>query len=171
MNQKNIANEFHIPRWEELPEIDLYLDQTVTILETYLKNYIGNEKEKIITKTMINNYVKHEVLEPPEKKKYNKQHIATLFVICLLKQIYSMNDIKQLIQEALKVSPSKKIAYNTFCSSLEKAIEATFEGKDYKDDNPMTEELFLLKNVVLSFSNKLYVEKRFLYRRKNLRKD
>lgn len=171
MSKKNMISEFHIPRWEELPNIDLYLDQTVTILENYLQNYIGNEEEKIITKTMINNYVKHGVLEPPEKKKYNKQHIATLFVICILKQIYSMNDIKQLIQEALKVSPSKKIAYNTFCSSLEKAIKLTFEGKEYIDNDPMTEELFLLKNVVLSFSNKLYVEKRFLYRKKSLKKD
>lgn len=166
MSKKNIANEFHIPRWEELPQIDLYLDQTVTILETYLKSYIRSEEEKIITKTMINNYVKCGILEAPEKKKYNKQHIATLFIICILKQIYSINDIDKLIKEALKVAPSKKIAYNTFCSSLEKAIQLTFEGKEFKDDNPMTEELFLLKNVVLSFSNKLYVEKRFLSRKR-----
>ena len=166
MSKKNIANDFHIPRWEEWPEIDLYLDQTVTILETYLKNYIGNEEEKIIPKTMINNYVNQGVLEAPQKKKYNKQHIATLFIICILKQIYSISDIHLLIQKAIQVAPSKKIAYNTFCSSLEKAIELTFEGKEFIDDNPMTEELFLLKNVVLSFSNKLYVEKRFLSRKR-----
>lgn len=171
MSKKNMISDFHIPRWEELPNIDLYLDQTVTILETYLNPYIGNEEETIITKTMINNYVKHEVLEAPEKKKYNKQHIATLFVICLLKQIYSIRDIKLFIEEALRVAPSKKIAYNTFCNSLEKAIQATFEGKEYVDDDAMTEELFLLKNVLLSFSNKLYVEKRFLNKKRKTKKD
>jgi len=166
MNKKNLANEFHIPRWEELPNIDLYLDQTVTILETYLKDFIGNKEEKIITKTMINNYVKLGVLEPPEKKKYNKKHIATLFVLCILKQIYSINDITQLIKVALDVSSSMQIAYNKFCSSLEKAIMLTFEGKEYSDDAHMTEEKYLLKNVVQSFANKLYVEKNFLYKDK-----
>lgn len=166
MSKKNLANQFHIPRWEELPNIDLYLDQTVTILETYLKDFIGNKEEKIITKTMINNYVKLGVLEPPEKKKYNKKHIATLFVLCILKQIYSINDITQLIKVALDVSSSMEIAYNKFCSSLEKAIMLTFEAKEYNDDAHMTEEKYLLKNVVQSFANKLYVEKNFLYKDK-----
>ena len=58
--EKDIS-EFHIPRWEEIPDIDLYLDQTVTILEKYLESYV-DEDEKIITKTMINNYVKQQLL-------------------------------------------------------------------------------------------------------------
>ena len=60
----------HIPRWEELPNIDLYLDQVVTLLEEYLGNFITNKEDKIITKTMINNYVKHGIITPPENKKY-----------------------------------------------------------------------------------------------------
>ena len=83
--------DFHIPRWEELPNIDLYLDQVVTILENYLKNLVSlkdKEDEKVVTKTMINNYVKHGILKPPVNKKYNKEHIARLIVICILKQVY-----------------------------------------------------------------------------------
>ena len=62
-------SEFHIPRWTEIPDIDLYLDQTVTILEKYLESYVDNKSEKLITKTMINNYVKQQLLEPPVNKK------------------------------------------------------------------------------------------------------
>ena len=90
---KEIAG-FHIPRWNEIPKIDLYLDQLVCLLEQYLSNYIKNDdNEKIITKTMINNYVKHKIINPPVNKKYNTEHIAYLFVICILKQVYSINDI------------------------------------------------------------------------------
>ena len=73
-NLKDNKNEnFRLPRWSEIPNIDLYIDQVVSYLENYLSNYIKNENEKksdkIITKTMINNYVKHEVIKPPINKK------------------------------------------------------------------------------------------------------
>ena len=55
-NIKEEIKEFHIPRWEELPNIDLYLDQLVTLLEQYLDPYIGVKDGTIITKTMINNF-------------------------------------------------------------------------------------------------------------------
>ena len=63
--EKEIISNFHLPRWNELPTIDLYIDQLVSLLEQYLSGYITNDNEKddkIITKTMINNYVKHNVL-------------------------------------------------------------------------------------------------------------
>ncbi len=162
-NKKNDISNFHIPRWNELPNLDLYLDQTVTLLETYLQNYIGNKDEKIITKTMINNYVKAGLLKAPKKKKYKKTHIATLFVICTLKQIYSINDINELIHLAIKTTKINN-AYDEFCIALEKATALTFAGKQYTDDDNMTEEKYLLKNVVQSFANKLYVEKTFLHK-------
>lgn len=171
-NHSEIAN-IHIPRWEELPEIDLYLDQVVNFIEKYLNTIIKDDtkinnseknksgEEKIITKTMINNYVKQKILDPPEKKKYNKKHIAYLFVICILKQVYSINDIDKLIKLALKTSKPEK-AYNKFCIALESAIAFTFAGKEYIDDSHLTFERYILKNVVQSFANKLYVQKVFL---------
>ena len=158
----NIIN-FHIPRWEELPDIDLYSDQTVTILENYLSNYIGNKDEKIITKSMINNYVKQGVIGAPIKKKYSKSHIAQLFVICILKQVYSISDISELIKLAISTS-SIEVSYNKFCNYLEDAIELVFAGKEYINDNSIGKEEYLLKYVVLSFANKLYVEKEFLHK-------
>ena len=162
MNQDEVL-KFHIPKWEELPNINLYLDQIVIILEEYLKPYIGNKEEKIITKTMINNYVKQELLEPPIKKKYKKEHIAYLFVICILKQVYSISDITELIKVALKDNTVEE-AYDKFCVALEKAIYATFGEKRYEESENMTEERYLLKNVTQSFANKLYVEKKFLHK-------
>ena len=89
--------KIHIPRWNELPEIDLYLDQVVSYLEKYLEQYNVNKEDKIITKTMINNYVKLGIMPAPEKKKYSRQHIAYLIVICVLNQVYSISDIGKLI--------------------------------------------------------------------------
>ena len=167
MKQSNIINksieEFHIPRWEELPDLDLYLDQIVTILEKYLEPYIGNKEEKIITKTMINNYVKQEVIQPPVKKKYNRTHIAYLFVICILKQIYSINDISQLIKLAIQTCSIEE-GYNKFCLELEKSINLVFKGKQYEENEEISSQRYILKNVVQSFANKLYVEREFLYK-------
>lgn len=165
MSAKKIddISNFHIPRWNELPNLDLYLDQTVTLLESYLQNYIGNNEEKIITKTMINNYIKAGLIKAPTKKKYKKTHIATLFVVCTLKQIYSISDINKLIRLAIKTTKINK-AYDEFCTALEKATALTFAGKEYKDAEDITTEEYLLKNVCQSFANKLYVERTFLHK-------
>ena len=149
MATSTITN-FHIPRWSELPNLDLYLDQTVTILEKYLKNYIGNKDETIITKTMINNYVKQGLIKPPKNKKYNKIHIATLFVICTLKQIYSISDISELIKLAINTARFNH-AYDQFCEALEKAILYTFEGIEYEVPEDMTFEQSLLTSVARIF--------------------
>lgn len=162
MSKPTVSN-FHIPRWNELPNLDLYLDQLVTILEKNLKDYIGNKEETIITKTMINNYVKQGLIKPPRKKKYSRLHIATLFVICILKQIYSISDINELIMLAIRTAKFNS-AYDQFCEAIEKAILYTFEGVEYPVSNDMTFEQSLLKSVAQSFASKLYVEKTFLHK-------
>ncbi|MBR3133200.1 MAG: DUF1836 domain-containing protein [Clostridia bacterium] len=160
-NIKEEIKEFHIPRWEELPNIDLYLDQLVTLLEQYLDPYIGVKDGTIITKTMINNYVKQQIIAPPEKKKYNKNHIATLFVICILKQVYSINDIDALVKLAINTKAINE-SYNSFCNELEKAVRLTFNQEEYTIEENITFEKRLLKSTTLSFAHKLYVEKAFL---------
>ncbi|MCI8384449.1 MAG: DUF1836 domain-containing protein [Clostridia bacterium] len=162
MNEE--IKNFHLPRWIELPTIDLYIDQLVCFLEQYLADYIksDNEKEeKIITKTMINNYVKHNVIKPPVNKKYNKEHIASLFVIFVLKEVYSIHDIKKLIELAIETS-SVEQAYDRFCGELEKAIRIVFAEKNYIKNSKLSQEQYILRNVVQSFANKLYVQKVYL---------
>ena len=162
---QNPNKNFHIPKWNEIPDIELYIDQVVSFLENHLSNYIKiyNEKtnEKTITKSMINNYVKHGAIKPPFNKKYNREHIAYLFVIFILKQIYSMYEIKKLIALAIDTSPIE-IAYDRFCSEIEKAIEVTFTGICYDNNNNLSKQQYILRNVAQSFANKLYVQKTFL---------
>lgn len=156
--------DFHLPRWNELPNIDLYIDQLVCFLEQYLSGYIRNDNEKdekIITKTMINNYVKQNIIKPPINKKYNKEHVSSLFVIFILKQVYSINDIKKLIYLAMETSPIEQ-AYNRFCSELEKAIRIVFAEKNYIKSSRLSEEQYILRNVVQSFAKKLYVQRIYL---------
>ena len=88
-----------IPIWSELPELDLYMDQIIVLMEKYLGS---NPEDKLITPSMINNYVKLGIVPPPIKKKYSKIHIAYLIIICSLKQVIPIADIKILIDEKLK---------------------------------------------------------------------
>ena len=72
-------------RLEDIPNIDLYMDQVTTFMDKQLKNTTRNpEGDKILTKTMINNYAKNDLLPPPVKKKYSKEHIVLLIFIYYL---------------------------------------------------------------------------------------
>lgn len=163
MNEINqeLIMKIHIPRWNELPDIDLYLDQVVNYLERYLEQYNSNNEDKIITKTMINNYVKLGIMPAPNKKKYSREHIAYLIVICVLKQVYSINDIGKLISLTIQHFELSK-AYNRFCANLEVSVKNVFTRKEFPNVEKMTEEQYLLKNVVQSVADKIYVEMKFL---------
>ena len=84
---------------EDIPNIDLYMDQVTTFMESHLKNSTRNPGEdKILTKTMINNYAKNNLLPPPVKKKYSKEHVLLLVFIYYYKGILSISDIQQLLK-------------------------------------------------------------------------
>jgi len=82
---------------ELMPNIDLYMDQVTTFMDTHLASSKRYEEDKILTKTMINNYTKNNLLPPPDKKKYSKDHLLLLTFIYYFKGIISMNDIKTLL--------------------------------------------------------------------------
>ena len=82
--------EFKLPRWEELPSIDLYLEQVLSLLEDWLKDWLSFDEKKIMTKTMVNNYVKQRFIPAPVNKKYDKTAVASLFVIAILKPVYTI---------------------------------------------------------------------------------
>lgn len=83
---------------EDIPNIDLYVDQVTTFIESQLSSLKRDEDEKILTKTMINNYTKNHVLPSPEKKKYSKDHVLTLILIYYLKSFLSIKDIQTLLE-------------------------------------------------------------------------
>ena len=84
---------------EDIPDIALYMDQVTTFMESHLRNSTRNPGEdKILTKTMINNYAKNNLLPPPVKKKYSREHVLLLVFIYYYKGILSINDIQQLLK-------------------------------------------------------------------------
>lgn len=90
-------------RPEELPDIELYMDQVTTFMEQRLKPATRNpEDDKIMTKTMINNYVKNHLIPPPDKKKYSKEHMLLLIFIYYFKGFMSIGDIQKLMDPLTK---------------------------------------------------------------------
>ena len=99
-NCEKIA-DFHMPRWEELPEIDLYMDQVIAIAEKYLRP-ITAEGDNLLTQAMINNYVKNGIVPPPIKKRYGREHMARILIICALKHIVGISNIAEMINSLLQ---------------------------------------------------------------------
>lgn len=81
----------------EIPNIELYMDQVTTFMDSHLAHSKRHEDDKILTKTMINNYAKNRLLPPPFKKKYTKDHMFLLIFIYYLKSFLSINDIQSLM--------------------------------------------------------------------------
>ena len=162
-NKASMLDNVHIPRWNELPNVDLYLDQVVTFINSSLSEFLcpntGSDKKEsqILTKTMINNYVKNNLIEAPNKKKYSKIQCAKLFAICILKQVYSMNDICNLINIALSNSEIEN-TYNRFCSQFEQALKCAYSKKDFINNDSTEDNKHLLKSVLLSCGYKIYVQ-------------
>lgn len=81
---------------DDIPNIDLYMDQVTTFMDKHLKSSKRYSEDKLLTKTMINNYTKNELLPPPYKKKYTKEHMFLLIFIYYFKNILSINDIQSI---------------------------------------------------------------------------
>ncbi len=82
----------------DIPNIDLYMDQVTTFMDEHLKQSRRYSEDKILTKTMINNYAKNNLLPPPERKKYTREHIMLLLFIYYYKGILSLQDIQSVLE-------------------------------------------------------------------------
>ena len=92
-------NRIEYIKAEDIPDIDLYMDQVTTFMDSHLKNSVRNpQNDKILTKTMINNYAKNNLLPPPVKKKYSRDHVLLLIFIYYYKGILSISDIQELLK-------------------------------------------------------------------------
>ena len=88
---------FDLPDWDELPQLDLYMDQVILLLKRYLAPLGRSGEEKAITASIINNYVRMKVMPPPVKKRYSRAHLAYLIIICVLKQSLSISCIQRML--------------------------------------------------------------------------
>lgn len=93
------GTELGVVKWNELPEIKLYMDQVIGLLSDKL-SFFADEEDKLLTKSMINNYVKSGLIPHPDKKKYSKEQIAQLVVISMLKNVLSIPDLQLLLEGA-----------------------------------------------------------------------
>ena len=94
---ESLSHIDHI-RAEEIPNINLYMDQVTTFMDEQLASTKRYDDDKILTKTMINNYTKNHLLPPPVKKKYSKEHVLILIFIYYFKSILSIKDIETVLK-------------------------------------------------------------------------
>ena len=92
-----MANTDHI-RPGDIPDIDLYMDQVTHFMDEHLEHSKRYEDDKILTKTMINNYTKNKLLPPPEKKRYTKEHMLVLIFIYYFKSFLPIGDIQAILK-------------------------------------------------------------------------
>ena len=110
--------------WEQLPDFALYMDQVLSYMD---RQVIRFDEDDGLTAAMVNNYTKSGLLPRAEGKKYNREHLAYLTAICILKRVMSTRDMDMLIHEELQGSHSVESGYNAFCASLDKALNITVD--------------------------------------------
>ncbi|MEH7352032.1 DUF1836 domain-containing protein [Neobacillus drentensis] len=102
---------------DEIPNIDLYMDQVIQLFENKFNESKRNEDEKVLTKTMINNYAKGKLIFPIQNKKYSKEHLILISLIYQLKGALSINDIKVTLNGLNKKIVNEELDLDSFYSS------------------------------------------------------
>ena len=115
--------------WDMLPQIYLYMDQVITYMEGHLKPFEAEDGTKLLTSSMINNYVKDNVLPRPEQKKYSPEHLAILTVICMLKPVLSLPNISYLVNQQMHRFNKGRL-YKMFCKTQASALKEVAERSE-----------------------------------------
>ena len=162
-NQSVEIRNMHVPRWSELPDIDLYMDQVLSYINGKLEP-LKMEDKPILTSSMVNNYVKSSIVQRPEKKHYRKYHVAFLFVVVLMKWCFSLGEISDLIAIYSDLQDPDRLShdYDKFVSSFESCLKEIFdtgniEQKFFED---ATDRQQLMTNVIRAVTAKIYVQSR-----------
>ena len=165
-----LAN-FSLIDYNKLPDIELYMDQIITLIDRQLSIFTYSSLDKMITSSMVNNYVKGEVIPAPISKKYNREHLALLEEVITLKQVLSIAEIKQIIDSCYNDQDKGKI-FNDFLNKYNEAnllaINKTNELLNNIDENDTAKlnslalELSLIANAYISIAKRiLYYTKHY----------
>lgn len=153
---------FRLPRYQEIPDVGLYLEQVVKYMGDYLTPLgIG------ITSSMVSNYVKKGLVSNPVKKQYSREQIAYLLFIAAIKAVVSMDDILLMVG-IQKTTYTAERAYNYFCNELENMLQFVF-GLKPKVENvgvDETDEKIMLRNTIITVAHKVYLNALFQALRK-----
>lgn len=112
---------FSYPKWKDIPNIDLYLDQVLLYVNQVCEP-ISSGSDKGLTASMVNNYVKHGYISKPEKKKYQRHQIARLIAITTLKSVFSIQEIAQTLN-TLQTETNSEQLYNAFVDYMNEGID------------------------------------------------
>ena len=147
---------FHLPRYEELPDVGLYLEQTAK----YISEFLSPLEEGSLTPSMVSNYVKKGLIRNPVKKQYGREQIAYLFFIALTKNVLSLDGLINFIALQKRTYSLQK-AYDYFCEQFENTLLFTAEAKDTLDivGEDTTDEKRLLFSCIVAVTQKIYLER------------
>lgn len=115
----------HISRIREMPRIELYLDQLITLVSQELE-FMQVPGETPVTGSMVNNYVKQGVIPAPRRKRYTRRHVASLLFVCALKRVFSIAQVSQLAGQIWDSGLDLEALYDDSCAALERALARRF---------------------------------------------
>ena len=121
--QDRLRQQRPVP-WDQLPDFALYMDQVLSYMD---RQVIRFDEGDTLTAAMVNNYTKSGLVPRAEGKKYNRDHLAYLTAICILKQVLSAKDIDLLIRESIQGQNNVEQGYLDFCTALDKVLNQTAE--------------------------------------------
>lgn len=134
--------EFNNPDYNSIPNIPLYMDQLLEYLSTHLSPLTRFDNDSVFTKTMINNYVKSNVIDAPVKKKYTKSSIADLVLVYHLKQCFSIQDTSDILDT---IKNNTDDYYTTFIEKHHDTLcKSISENQDLKDRNTLVYQMMSL---------------------------
>lgn len=154
----------------DIPDIELYMDQVTTFIDDRLKSYKRHTEDKILTKTMINNYTKDRLLPPSNRKKYSKNHMILLILIYHLKSVLSIADIRTLLNAINESSdqsndPNKCLEniYNEFIAFQKNESENMFTSLNINENLENEDKASLVSTIIMllikSETQKMLAEK------------
>ena len=143
--------------WEQLPDFSLYMDQVLSYMD---RQVIRFDEDDGLTAAMVNNYTKSGLVPRADGKKYNRDHLAYLTAICVLKRVMSTRDMDLLIKEELQGDRPVSDGYAAFCASLDKALNiAADEMEDRTGDDELADAAihFALMSYAAGVASSRYV--------------
>jgi len=152
------VQDFHLPRYNQIPNVGLYLDQVTK----YICEYLAPLQENAITGSMISNYVKKGLLSNPVKKQYSRDQIAYLMFIALAKSVLSLDNLTLFIRLQQRTYSTER-AYEYLCNEFENILQHVFGLKQEIDTVGIdsTDEKFMLRATIITIAHKIYLEKCF----------
>lgn len=154
MKKDVLVEQLKLPLYSEIPEMGLYLKQVVAYLNHYLAP-LGNIQ---ITSSMVSNYVKHKLINPPKDRLYDQEQIATLIFISIAKNVMDQADLRKAIAIQQKTY-STEIAYNYFIAELKNILMFVFNKKEklQKVGHEHTKQKQMLRNMIMAFGYREYL--------------